>query len=197
LDLGKYQFRPPREPVRQLFCAARLAPEKGIEFLVQALALLIMRNYDVNLRLAGDGPSRAVLAGTARQLGVADHVCFLGNLSEQDVARELSSSDLFILPSLTEGVPVAIMEAMAVGVPVIATNVAGTSELVESGKSGLLVRPTDSQAIADAVVTMIEDYEFRRRAAELGRAKIVNEFDIAKESAKLNKYFLQFRDSAP
>lgn len=196
LDLTKYQFRLPRQEVRQIFCAARLAPEKGIEFLVQALALLIAKNRDVHLRLAGDGPSRAALEDTARKLGVADRVSFLGNLSEQDVAQELSSSDLFVLPSLAEGVPVSIMEAMAIGVPVIATNIAGTSELVESGKTGFLVRPTDFQAIADAVVTMMDDHDFRRRAAELGRAKVADEFDVTKEVGKLNEYFLQCHHSA-
>ena len=196
LDLSKFQFRLPREQVQRLFCVSRLAREKGIEFLVQALSLLINKNYLLSLRIAGDGPSRAALEETARTLGVADHVCFLGNLPEQDVARELSSSDLFILPSLAEGIPVSIMEAMAVGVPVIATNIAGTNELVADGKSGLLVRPTDPNAIAEAVVKMIQGYEFRRQAAELGRAKVADEFDIAKESAKLNECFLQFRDLA-
>lgn len=191
LDLSKYQFRPPREQVRQIFCAARLAPEKGIEFLVDALMLLIAKHYDVYLRLAGDGPSRATLEEKARKLGVAGHVSFLGNVSEDDVTHELGSSDLFVLPSLAEGIPVSVMEAMAVGVPVVATNIAGTSELVENGKTGILVRPSDPQALADAVVKMMGDYDFRRRAAQLGRAKIENEFDIDKESAKLNSYFLQ------
>src|SRR5262249_9571907 len=70
LYLGKYQFHLPREHVRDIFCTARLAPEKGIEYLVQALALLIKRNYDISLRLAGDGPSRFALEDLARKLGV-------------------------------------------------------------------------------------------------------------------------------
>jgi glycosyltransferase involved in cell wall biosynthesis len=80
---------------------------------------------------------------------------------------------------------------MAVGVPVIATNIAGTSELVEAGKTGILVRPADPHAIAEAVMTMMKVHEFRRRAGELGRAKVESEFDVAKESAKLNQCFLQ------
>ena len=195
LHLSKYHFRTPREEVRNLFCAARLAPEKGIEFLIQALGLLINKGYIVNLRVAGDGPSKTSLEELARALGIADRVYFLGNLSEQEVVHELSMSDLFILPSLAEGIPVAIMEAMAVGLPVIATNIAGTSELVEGGKTGLLVRPADPQAIAEAVITMMQGGEFRRRAAELGRAKVEDEFDVIKECAKLNECFLQFSDA--
>ena len=78
------------------------------------------------------------------------------------------------------------MEAMAIGVPVIATNVGGTSELVENGKTGLLVRPSDSHALADAIVWMMDNYEFRKRAAELGRRKVEDEFDVDKETGRLN-----------
>jgi glycosyltransferase involved in cell wall biosynthesis len=191
LDLDRCEFRPPRESVRRLFCAARLAPEKGFEFLLQALALLVARNYDLDLHIAGDGPSKACLQDLARKLGVESRVSFLGNLSEQEVARELSSSDLFILPSLAEGLPVSAMEAMAVGVPVIATNIAGTSELIESGKSGLLIPPTDPEAIAEAIVVMASDYEFRCRAAAAAREKVIEEFDVVKESSKLNACFPQ------
>ena len=100
-------------------------------------------------------------------------------------------SDLFVLPSFVEGLPVSAMEAMAVGVPVISTNIAGTSELIEDGRTGLLVRPSDSEALADAVVRMINDYDFRLRAAELGRKKVTDEFDLEKECAKLNTFFLK------
>ena len=193
LDLDRYEFRLPREIVSQIFCAARLAPEKGFEFLVQALAILIAKNYDLQLRIAGDGPSKGRLQDLANRLGVADRISFLGNLSEQEVARELSASDLFVLSSLAEGLPVSAMEAMAVGVPVIATNIAGTSELVDHGKSGLLVSPASPEAIADAVVTMANSYEFRSRAARLARNKVVEEFDVTKESEKLNVCFPEFR----
>jgi colanic acid/amylovoran biosynthesis glycosyltransferase len=190
LELERYQFRLPREQVQKIFCAARLAPEKGIEFLVEALAVLIRRNYDVRLRIAGGGPSRLALENLAQKLGVMERVQFLGMLSEQDLTHELSSSDLFVLPSFAEGLPVSVMEAMALGVPVIATNVAGTSELVENGETGLLVRPTDSEALANAMITMMGDYDLRRRSAQLGRAKVAREFDIVTEVKKLNDRFL-------
>jgi glycosyltransferase involved in cell wall biosynthesis len=83
------------------------------------------------------------------------------------------------------------MEAMAIGVPVIATNIAGTSELIDDGKTGILVRPSDPQILAEAVVRMIKDYNFRLRAAELGRERVATEFDVDKESEKLNNYLLQ------
>ena len=194
LCIAKYTYRPPKEQVERLFCAARLSTEKGLTFAIEALRLLIDMGYDLEFRLAGNGPSKVHLEGVAKRLGIADRFKFLGVLTEDEVISELQMSDLFVLPSFVEGVPVSAMEAMAVGVPVIATNIAGTSELVEDGKTGLLVRPSDAGALADAVVRMIEDHSFRLRVAELGRKKVVEEFDVDKESAKLNQSFIQCCD---
>jgi len=191
LEIDKYDFRLPREQVERLFCAARLSSEKGLSFLIQALKSLNDRGYNLELRLAGDGPSRRELERLAKELGIADRVRFLGYMTEAAVNKELKAADLFVLPSFVEGVPVSAMEAMAIGVPVIATNIAGTSELVEDGKTGLLVRPSDANALAEAIIAMKNDYAFRRRGAELGRKKIIDEFDIEKECEKLNGYFLQ------
>jgi colanic acid/amylovoran biosynthesis glycosyltransferase len=194
LSLEKYHYRPPRELIRRIFCAARLSPEKGHAFLIRAMKLLVDQGHDLELRLAGDGPRKEQLTNLADDLGISDRVSFLGFLTEDEVIRELQDSDLFVLPSFVEGLPVSAMEAMAVGVPVIATNIAGTSELIEDGRTGLLVRPSDSEALADAVVRMINNYDFRLRAAELGRKKVTAEFDLEKECANLNKFLLKSCD---
>jgi colanic acid/amylovoran biosynthesis glycosyltransferase len=191
LDLDKYHYRPPIERISRIFCAARLSPEKGLEFLIHALRLLKNQGHGLQLRLAGDGPKRDELARLTNELELSDRVHFLGFLDEDEIIHELQDCDLFVLPSFVEGLPVSVMEAMAMGVPVIATNIAGTSELVEDGRTGLLVRPSDSQALADAIVKMINDYGFRLRAAELGRKKVVDEFDLAKECAHLNASLLE------
>jgi glycosyltransferase involved in cell wall biosynthesis len=186
LNVEKYVYRPPKEQLKRIFCAARLSPEKGHAFLIYAVRYLLDRGHELELGLAGDGPSKRQLAALAAELAISDRVHFLGYLTEDEVIHELQKSDLFVLPSFVEGLPVSAMEAMAVGVPVIATNIAGTSELIEDGKTGLLVRPSDSQALADAIIRMIQDYDFRLHAAELGRKKVVDEFDVDKETAKLN-----------
>jgi len=191
LNIAKYAYRPPKQQIKRLFCAARLSPEKGLAFAIEALSLLLAKGNDLELRLAGDGPSKSHLESLTTRLGLADRVQFLGFLTEDEVIGELQASDLFVLPSFVEGVPVSAIEAMAVGVPVIATNIAGTSELIEDGKTGILIRPSDSQALAEAVVRMIEDYEFRLNAAEQARRKVVEEFDIDKETAKLNQYLVE------
>jgi glycosyltransferase involved in cell wall biosynthesis len=194
LSLDKYHYRTPKETVRRIFCAARLSPQKGHVFLIRAMKLLIDQGHELELRLAGDGIRKAQLTNLAHELGISDRVNFLGFLSEDEVIHELQDCDLFVLPSFVEGLPVSAMEAMAIGVPVIATNIAGTGELVEDGRTGLLVRPSDSQALADAVVRMINDYDFRLRAAELGRKKVTDEFDLEKECANLNVFLLESCD---
>jgi colanic acid/amylovoran biosynthesis glycosyltransferase len=194
LELGSYQYRSPREKVDRIYCAARLAPEKGYEFLVQAIKILKDKEYDLQVRFVGDGPRRGALEHLARDLGILDRVHFLGHLDEAAKMRELYASDLCVLPSLAEGLPSSATEAMAVGVPVIATNIAAMSELVEHGKTGLLVRPSDPVALADAIIMMIHDFEFRRRAAALGRNKVMEEFDVDKETARLRGYLLQHCD---
>jgi glycosyltransferase involved in cell wall biosynthesis len=191
LEINKYRYRSPRKDIKRVFCVARLSPEKGHAFLIRALRLLIEKGHELELLLAGDGPSKEKLKKLAKELGIANHVKFLGFLREDEIIQELQSSDLFVLPSFVEGVPVCIMEAMAIGVPVIATNIAGTSELIEDGRSGLLVRPSDPEALANAVAKMIEDYDFRLSAAELGRRKVMGEFDVHQETAKLNEYLLK------
>jgi glycosyltransferase involved in cell wall biosynthesis len=194
LSLDKYDYRPPKESVRRIFCAARLSAQKGHAFLIRAMKILVDQGHELELRLAGDGPKKEQLTKLANELGISDRVRFLGFLTEDQVTRELQDSDLFVLPSFVEGLPVSAMEAMAIGVPVIATNIAGTSELVEDGRTGLLVRPSDSRALADAVVRMINDYDFRLRAAELGRKKVSDEFDLDKECANLNEFLLESCD---
>jgi glycosyltransferase involved in cell wall biosynthesis len=189
VNLADYEFRLPKESVMNIFCAARLAPEKGFEFLLEALRILKDRGYPIELRLVGDGPSRSRLEASARQLDICERVHFLGALDEASKTRELHSADLFVLPSLAEGLPSSATEAMAVGVPVIATNIAGTSELVEHGKTGLLVRPSDAEALANAIITMIDDYKFRLDAARSGREKVVSEFDVDAETRKLLNCF--------
>ena len=191
LDINKYGFRLPRREVKYLLCVARLSLEKGLIFLVYAFALLRHKGYELELRIAGDGPMKEHLKQLVDELGLTEQVHFMGYLDEDQVIRALQSSDLFVLPSLIEGLPVSAVEAMAVGLPVIATNIAGTSELIEDGQTGILVRPSDPERLADAVVRMMQDYPFRLHAAELGRKKVVDEFDIDKETARLNACLIQ------
>lgn len=178
---------PPRETdeIRLLF-VGRLAPVKGLRVLLAALAEL-SDLPNLRLVLVGDGPDRARLEAAAAPLG--ERVTFTGYLSQTEVAQALQACDIFVLPSFAEGVPVVLMEALASEKPVIATQVAGVGELVEEGKSGFLVPPGDANTLADRIRTLAADPELRTAMGQHGRTKVVTDFDIRIEAARLATLF--------
>jgi glycosyltransferase involved in cell wall biosynthesis len=152
--------------------AARLDRQKGHEHLLRAAALVPQATFV----LAGDGPLRSRLAELARILGVADRVLFLGH--RDDVPALLASCDVFVLPSLYEGLPLSLLEAMASGRPTIATDVAGSNEVVRHAVSGLLVPPADATAMADAIRRVLADPVEAERLGRAGRERVEREFSV-------------------
>ena len=134
-----------------------LVPIKGVEFLLDALANL--REFKPVLALAGDGELSGALRARARNLGIEDCCRFPGTVSHSTVAIWLSAADCMVLPSLSEGMPTAVAEAMLCRVPVVATSVGGTPEIVEHKKTGLLVPPRNSQALTNAIAQLLNDPE--------------------------------------
>ena len=175
-------------PPRLLF-VGRLSAIKGLLVLFEAMADLRKRHPGLVLTLVGDGPDRPALEAVAQARGLSDATVFTGYLSQDAVAEELSRTDVFVLPSFAEGVPVVLMEAMASGAPVVATRVAGVPELVEDGVHGLLVPPGDPQTLAEALEHLIADHDLRQRMGSAGRAKIAVEFDVDREAARLAALF--------
>lgn len=165
----------------------RLAPVKGLRVLLQALESLIVDYPDLHLTLIGDGPDRAELERLASPLGKS--VTFTGYMSQAEVAEAMRQCDIFVLPSFAEGVPVVLMEALASGRPVVATAVAGVSELVEEGRSGFIVPPGDPVALADGIRKLADDPALRDAMGQVGREKVLLDFDIAKEAARLALLF--------
>ena len=144
----------------------KLEPRKGVDALVEAMGLLAGRPAGAPLLMAaGIGPMRDGLEARARDLGVADRIRFLGKIPHDDVALWMAAGDVFVLPSLSEGLPTVVCEAMAVGRPVVATAVDGTPEIVRDGETGFLVPPKDPPALAAALARVLED---PRLAAEMG-----------------------------
>ena len=166
---------------RRLLFVGRLAPEKGCLMLIEAIAQL----PDAVLDVVGDGPSRAALSERAATLGIADRVVFHGYMDETGVRLRLAEADVFVMTSFAEGVPVVLMEALAAGVPAVATRIAGISELIEDGVTGLLVPPAEPTATAQAVRRLLEDPELRNRIAAAGREKVEREFNLEIECESL------------
>lgn len=190
IDLERYQYAEVRSRARQLFYAGRLAAEKGLPVLFESLRILLARGYEFQLTLAGDGVARGALEELARQLGIQQHVIFAGYLAQEQVLDCLRQSDIFILPSFAEGVPVSLMEAMACGVPVLSTYVGGIAELVENEHTGLLVPAGDSAALSEAIVRYLDDFELRQRVSRLARQKVVAGYNLHTEVERLAQLFL-------
>jgi glycosyltransferase involved in cell wall biosynthesis len=159
-----------------LVTVARLTAQKGHRHLLGALPALRERIPRLRCLCLGEGDLRPELEALCRRLGLDDAVVFAGAVD--GVMGILPACDLFVLPSLWEGLPLAVVEAMGVGLPVIATDVAGTPEAVESGRTGLLVPPGDPGALADAVLALHDDEELRGRLAGEGRRRAREEFGI-------------------
>jgi glycosyltransferase involved in cell wall biosynthesis len=149
---------------------ARMDAQKGHRHLLDAAARL----PGIRFLFAGDGPEKAALSQRASHLGIADRITFLGQ--RQDVPALLASCDLFVLPSLFEGLPLAILEAMAAGKAVVASAVGGSPEAVLHGETGLLVPPADAASLASAICTLAADPDLRQRMGAAGRSRVSAEF---------------------
>jgi glycosyltransferase involved in cell wall biosynthesis len=161
---------PPGSPPR-LLTVGRLAPEKGHATLLAALGMLARAGHPFTADLIGDGALAERLRASARRAGLGERVAFRGALPHGDVLRAYGGADVLVLPSRWEGCPNAVLEAMAHGLPVVATAVGGVPELVEHEVSGLLVPPEDPAALADALARMLGDAELRAAMGRAGRSR--------------------------
>jgi len=165
----------------------RLSDQKAYEVLVQALAELPA----ASLVLVGDGPERARIESLAAELGVADRLLITG--WREDAACWLAAFDVFALPSLYEGLPLAVLEAMRAGVPVVATDVGSVAEAVVPEETGLLVQPGDTRAFVGGLRRLLDDPELRRRMGQRGRERALERFTIERRAAEFERLYEDLR----
>ena len=154
-----------------------LYPVKGHKYLIEGSPQVIARIPHAAFLVVGRGRLREELEAHTRRLGVASHFRFLGH--RDDVSDLLALCHVFVLPSLSEGMPLALLEAMAAGVPPIATRVGGVSEVLEDGKTGLLVPPQDSDALAKGIVSLLSDRTRAQQMAQSAREMVTSRFSLA------------------
>ena len=181
LDLDDFPFRGdrPAADVPTVVITARLSPEKGHLVLIEAVGRLRAAGTDVRVRCIGSGPFEADLRAAAATAGVADLVEFVGALAPSAVAAALRDADVFCLPSFAEGLPVSIMEAMAVGVPVVTTYISGIPELVVNDRTGWVVPAGDAEALAAAVSSALTSPD-RDRIVRQAREAVAAAHDITR-----------------
>lgn len=165
----------------------RLAAVKNYALLLKAFSLL-PRDRVTRLILVGDGPDREMLSNLAVKLEIADFVDFKGH--RNDINTLLQTMDVFVLPSLSEGMSNTLLEAMAAGIPVVASDVGGNSEIVEDGRSGLLFRSGDIQHAVDQILRLAESADLRRKLAQEGAMRVGRNFSIR---AMINRYEQLYR----
>jgi glycosyltransferase involved in cell wall biosynthesis len=173
----------------RVLTVGRIEREKGHRVLLDALNSLKRRGMTVHWTLVGDGSLRDSLRRRVEDLGLGGQVVLSGNVGQDRIRSCYLDAHLFCLPSLGEGVPVVLMEAMASGLPVVASQIMGVPELVEHGVSGLLVPPGRPEALADAIEGLARDPGLRRRMGEAGRRRVARDYHSERSAVELRALF--------
>ena len=167
----------PRPPGKPILCAVgRLVPQKNHAVLFAVLRRLLDRGHDPHLRLIGDGPLRAALEAARDAAGLTDRVSFLGQ--RDDVAAIIAASDIFVFPSIYEGTSLALLEAMAAGRPIVASDIDGNRDILRQGETALLCPPSDDAALAAAIIELTDNPALAQTLADAARREVAQTYSI-------------------
>lgn len=173
----------------EIICVGRLASPKAHLVLIEACAALLREGRDLQLSLVGDGPDCTYLKQAARELGIQDRVIFHGAVRHDLVVEHYRRASLFVLSSFAEGIPVVLMEAMAMQLPCVATAITGIPELVRDQVEGLLIPPADPDGLGEAIRRMMDDSLLRQRMGKAGREKVLNLYSMDRNLRTLRECF--------
>ena len=197
ITLAEYDNLPGRESARAAFkldahaviigAIGRPRPVKGYEILLDAFARVALVDSTAHLLFVGEGPSRLILKTKVSSLGLNERVTFLDD--QIDITRLLPAINLLAIPSLFEGMPNVALEAMAAGLPIIATSVGGTPEVVVDGKTGYLVPPRNPDALADAILKLLDNPDLCLRMGRAGRERVKKHFSIERTIKKTEQIY--------
>lgn len=194
LGVDPEMFSPhPRRPEPECFeilCVGRLTPAKGQHLLIDALDRLLQQGRGVRLRLVGAGADELSLRQRAAHIRNPDSIIFEGAVNPDRILELYQSADIFCLPSYAEGIPVALMEAMAMEIPCVSTTVAGIPELIDDGIDGLLVTPSELDELVAALSKLMDDRQLRDSIARIGRSRILKDYNLLVNVRKLAGIFI-------
>ena len=171
-----------------LYCG-RLAPEKALPSLLEAFARVVARVPDATLVLVGEGPLRSAMADRAAELAISERVIFAGRVASDDVRSWLQTADVFTLVSIEEGFPLALSEAMSVGLPSVVSDIPANRQLIDEGTHGLLAPVGDSAAIAAGLVSLLDDSALRARMGQAARQRVLDNYSTDKIADRYESLF--------
>lgn len=191
IDMQTFAYAPNDRLARRILAVGGLEKYKGFDYLLRAAHELSRRGVDVEVELVGDGSQRRQLEELAEELSLSERVLFRGQLNSADVRRAMARATMLVHPSpdIGDAVPTVIKEAMAVGAPVIGSDVAGIPELLDGGRCGVVVPPADPHALADAIQRLLDDPALRRSYAEAARKHAEQTFDLRRNGPRLAEFF--------
>jgi glycosyltransferase involved in cell wall biosynthesis len=197
VDLDRFRPRE-REPHDELIVGSvgRLSPEKGLKYLLHAMPEIARHQASVRLLLAGDGPERRSLERLAARLGLADRVEFTGEIAHEQVPQVLARMDIFAMPSTWEGFGVAAVEAAAMELPVVASNIYGIPDVVDDGATGILVPPKDVDGLSRAILRLLRDPDERRRMGRAGRDMVAARYSWTDNVRQMESLYNDLLDKA-
>ncbi len=182
IDLEVFEGLPRKEAIRQrlrfnnndkvILFVGTLRPVKGVKYLIQAMNVIAQKEPKTRLMLVGNGEERDYLRGLVKELKLERYVTLVGKVPNEKVPEYMVASDVFVLPSLSEGFPLTILEAMASGLPIVASKVGGLPEIVEDGQNGFLVEPRKPGQIAEKVLLLLKNEGLRQRMIVNNRKKV-------------------------
>lgn len=176
VDTELFRPRPDQEEDGMILWAGRFVREKGLEYLIEAAKEITARHHEVKLILAGDGPQRPKIMSLAHEFGLNESIIFTGALPKEQIAELLGKASIFVLPSLKEGLPKALLEAMAAGKAVVASDIPGVDEIIENHRNGLLVPPKNSERMAEAIAKLLIDGGLRERIGSEARRLVLKRY---------------------
>jgi glycosyltransferase involved in cell wall biosynthesis len=194
-DKIKAETDAPKQDGLEIVSVGQLVPRKGFHVLLDACHLLSQRNVPYSCHIFGEGPERERLESLHAQYGLRDKVQMPGRIYQEDLRRFLAHADVFCLPCVKDksgdldGIPVVLMEAMAMKLPTVSTRVSGIPELIHHEQNGLLTQPDDPVALADVLQGLAADPELCGRLAQAGRETVVAEFNIHRSAEQMAALF--------
>ena len=201
IDVQKFSLTRGRSPNNQpvILSVGRLVEKKGYVYLIKACKLLVAQGYDFRCVIVGNGPQETFLKRMVIENHLSEHVIFSGAVFQEDLINFFITSDIFVLPCIIagdkdmDGIPVSLMEAMSMEIPPISTSISGIPELIEDLKTGLTVPPKDEKTLARAIGKLIEDEELRTKLGKAGRNKVIESFEIKKNTIRLYNIFKMYK----